>query len=240
MASRSTRRTSNEPGSGLLRAYPRWWRDRYGDDVAAILEARPPDLNARVDLLRGAFDAHLRGADPGPRPWRAIAVALVAGAAWTISGVASVGGPAPPDWPGYLAMTLPVAVLGAIAAMAAILGVLRFAWPSNGPSLEFAVAATIVGHLAWAGALTIALLGGPYGAVTGLAQTLAALATVGTGLMLLRSGASPVGEAVALAGAALLLPTPAGWLVTGALWTAVGLWQYAHARSGDTPRASAG
>lgn len=227
-------------GTRLLRAYPRWWRDRYGEEMAALLEARPPDLRARVDLLRGALDAHLRAPDPGARSWGAIGVALVAGGAWTIAGVASVFGPSPPDWPGYLHATLPVAVVGAVAILGAILAVVRFAWPSTGRGVELAVIAAVAGHVAWAGALAVAVLGGPYGAVTAVAQTLAAISTVAIGLVLIRTGAHPVGEAVVVAGAMLLLPTPAAWLVTGAAWTGIGLWQYADARSGDLPRAPAG
>ncbi len=236
----STPRTSRVPVTRLLRAYPRWWRDRHEDELALLLEARPPDLRARFDLLRGAFDAHLQGRDPGRAPRGAVAAALIAGGAWTIAGVASVGGPTPPDWPGYLEFTLPVALVGAAAVLAASLGVARLAWSSNGPTVELAVLAIVVGHLAWAIALAVALLGGPYGAVTAISQSMAAIAIAGLGLVLMRAGAHPIGGAVAIAGAVLLVPTPAAWLVAGALWTAIGLWQYAAARSGDWPRAVPG
>ncbi len=231
-----SRSTAREPGTGLLRLYPAWWRERYGDEMAALLEARQPNRRAQLDLVRGAFDAHLRSPEPGQRPGRAVAAALIAGAAWTIAGVASVGGPVPPDWPGYLESTLPVAVVGAVAVLLAALGVARLAWSSNGPSLEFAVLAIVLGHVAWAAALVVAALGGPYGAVTAIAQTSAAIATVAIGLVLLRSGAHPIGQAVVVAGAVLLLPTPAAWLVVGAFWTGIGLWQALEARSGDSPR----
>jgi hypothetical protein len=127
-----------------------------------------------------------------------------------------------------------------VAVLAASLGVARLAWSSNGPTVELAVLAIVVGHLAWAIALAVALLGGPYGAVTAISQSMAAIATGGLGLVLMRAGAHPVGGAVAIAGAVLLVPTPAAWLVAGALWTAIGLWQYAAARSGDWPRAVPG
>jgi len=39
--------------------YPRPWRERYGDEVGALLEARPPSLLDRIDLIRGALDARL-------------------------------------------------------------------------------------------------------------------------------------------------------------------------------------
>ena len=234
MASSSAGRQS---GRRLLRLYPGWWRDRYGDEMAALLETRPPDVRARVDLVRGAFDAHLRGADPWPGPGRVVAAALVAGGAWTIAGVASVGGPTPPDWPGYLASTLPVAVVGAVAILVAILAVARLAWSSSGPTVEVAVGGVVVGYLAWAGVLTIAAIGGPYGAVTAVGQSMAAITTVGLGLVLFRAGAHPVGELVTVAGAVMLLPTPAAWVVAGALWTGLGLWQAVDARSGAPPPA---
>jgi hypothetical protein len=45
--------------SRVLRLYPRSWRARYGAELAAILEARPPTYMDRFDLVRGALDAHL-------------------------------------------------------------------------------------------------------------------------------------------------------------------------------------
>jgi hypothetical protein len=222
-------------GRTLLALYPRWWRDRYGEEIAVILEARPPDLAARIDLLRGAFDAHLGGPDPGSAPRRATAAALIAGGAWTIAGVASVGSPTPPDWPGYLVSTLPVALLGVATSLVAIIPMSRLAWSSNRPSLEVAIVGTVAGYLFWAAALLVAVIGGPYGAVTAIAQSLAAIATVGMGLVLLRAGAHPVGEILLVEGAVMLLPTPAGWVVAGALWTGLGLWQIVAARSGDVP-----
>jgi len=222
-------------GRSLLALYPRWWRDRYGDEIALILEARPPDLAARIDLLRGAFDAHLGGQDAGSPPGRAAAAALIAGGAWTIAGVASVGGPTPPDWPGYLASTLPIALLGVVVSLVAVLPVSRLAWSSNRPSLEVAIVGTMVGYLLWAAALFVAIVGGPYGAVTAIAQSLAAIATVGLGLVLLRAGVHPVGEILLVAGTVMLLPTPAGWVLAGALWTGLGLWQIVDARSDDVP-----
>jgi hypothetical protein len=47
----------------------------------------------------------------------------------------------------------------------------------------------------------------------------------------------PIGEAVIVAGAVLLIPTPVAWLIVGAFWTGIGLWQAVEARPGDSPRA---
>jgi hypothetical protein len=42
----------------LLRLYPRPWRDRYGEEFEALLADRPPSVRHRVDIVRGALDAH--------------------------------------------------------------------------------------------------------------------------------------------------------------------------------------
>lgn len=202
--------------------------------MRALLAERSPDLRARIDLVRGAFDAHLRGADPPPTG--GVATALIAGGAWTVAGVASVGGPTPPDWPGYLASTLPVAIVGVVAILVASLGVARLAWASNGSGLELAVVAIVVGHVAWAAALVLVVIGGPYGALTAIAQSVAAIATVGLGLVLFRARVHPVAEAVVVAGGVLLVPTPVAWLVAGALWTGIGLWRAVAAPSDGAPR----
>ena len=56
--------------SRLLRLYPRPWRSRYGAELAEILAARPASLMDRLDLVRGAFDAHLHPelVDPDAEP----------------------------------------------------------------------------------------------------------------------------------------------------------------------------
>jgi hypothetical protein len=43
----------------LLSLYPRSWRERYGEEFAELLAARPPSLGDRVDIVRGAVDARL-------------------------------------------------------------------------------------------------------------------------------------------------------------------------------------
>ena len=45
--------------SGLLRLYPRPWRDRYGEEFEALLADRPPTPRHRLDIVRAALDAHL-------------------------------------------------------------------------------------------------------------------------------------------------------------------------------------
>jgi hypothetical protein len=45
--------------SGLLRLYPRPWRERYGEEFEALLADRPPSVRHRLDIVRGALDARL-------------------------------------------------------------------------------------------------------------------------------------------------------------------------------------
>jgi hypothetical protein len=44
----------------LLRLYPRAWRARYRDEMLAVLEQHGTGWRTRLDLIRGALDAHLR------------------------------------------------------------------------------------------------------------------------------------------------------------------------------------
>jgi hypothetical protein len=43
----------------LLRLYPRAWRERYGDELVALLAERPASMLDNLDLIRGALDARL-------------------------------------------------------------------------------------------------------------------------------------------------------------------------------------
>jgi hypothetical protein len=45
--------------SGLLRLYPGPWRERYGEEFEELLSERPPSVRHRLDIVRGALDAHL-------------------------------------------------------------------------------------------------------------------------------------------------------------------------------------
>lgn len=44
----------------LVSLYPEAWRDRYGEEMSALLDQTPPSITATLDLLRGALTAHLR------------------------------------------------------------------------------------------------------------------------------------------------------------------------------------
>src|SRR5262249_40513168 len=45
--------------SWLLRLYPAVWRERYGEEFAALLDECRPSPLLLLDVLRGAADAHL-------------------------------------------------------------------------------------------------------------------------------------------------------------------------------------
>ncbi len=63
----------------LLSLYPEAWRDRYGEEMSALLDETPPSITATLDLLRGAVTAHLRplaGSTPAVRARGTIAHVL--------------------------------------------------------------------------------------------------------------------------------------------------------------------
>lgn len=45
----------------ILRLYPRSWRDRYGEELLAVLEQHEITMVTMMDLLLGALDANMRG-----------------------------------------------------------------------------------------------------------------------------------------------------------------------------------
>lgn len=77
--------------SGLVRLYPRTWRDRYEVEFLGVLASRPPSLRDRFDIVRGAMDARLHpelpGSTEGSRPKMqpaplAAAASVSAGVVW--------------------------------------------------------------------------------------------------------------------------------------------------------------
>jgi hypothetical protein len=57
--SASSRQADTSSIHWLLRLYPRAWRERYGDEVASVLAEHHVTAWTALDLLLGAFDAHL-------------------------------------------------------------------------------------------------------------------------------------------------------------------------------------
>jgi hypothetical protein len=216
-------------GAALLRLYPAAWRARYGDEMLALLEDRRVGWRDRLDLVRGAVDAHWLA----PRSAATmVGAALLAGAAWTVAAAATLGEPVLPDWPGYLDTTLP---LGAVAVGAGLVATYaeacRYA-ERPGRILGWATRLALVGQLLWAVALAVAVLGGPYGAITALAAASGGVGLVVLGLAALRVGGSWTAVALVVMGGASLVPSVAAWLVAGATWTTLGLvawWRRAAA-----------
>ncbi len=48
----------------LLHAYPRSWRERYGDELLALLEAEPPTLRMRANVVASGLRERLRATGP--------------------------------------------------------------------------------------------------------------------------------------------------------------------------------
>lgn len=88
----------------LLRLYPRSWRERYGEELTDLLEDRPPGPSDVLDLLLGAFDAHLRRRAVGSLPAgrdRTLSVARIGaitafagGASWMLTVATAIQEPA--------------------------------------------------------------------------------------------------------------------------------------------------
>src|SRR3990170_4587919 len=76
----------------LLRLYPARWRDRYGDEFAAVLEERPLGPFDVADVLLGALDAHLhlRGLGAASQHAKGFAMSLRIGGYAAILGAALI------------------------------------------------------------------------------------------------------------------------------------------------------
>lgn len=215
--------------SDLVRLYPRAWRARYGEEFIALLETAPRTRRDRLDILRGALDAHLHPARPSLVPGLS---ALLGGGLWMLGSAPIAALPTPPDWPGYLLESLPLAIVAAAALAIAVAG----AWlreDGRGGTLgrrlgRAGVVLGLGGHLAWAGALIGVLTGLVYGPPVAIASTVAGLGTVLVGLALLAAGDGLLGGLLVLAPVLLVLPpwmvpSPGAWLAFGAVWIGAGL-----------------
>ncbi len=212
-----------------VRLYPRAWRARYEDEFLAVLEAASLDRMARVDIVRGALDAHLHPAEPSLVPGLA---AVLGGGLWILGAVPIAALPTPPDWPGYFLDSLPVAIVAVAILTIAIGGTwLRGDGRGGAAGRRFGragIALAIVGHIAWAGALVGTLAGVGYGAPVAIVSTVAGLGTVLVGLSLAAAGDWPIAGLVIVAPILLVVPpwvvpSPAAWLAFGAIWIGIGV-----------------
>lgn len=218
----------------VLRLYPRPWLDRYGDEVDALLADRPPGIRDRIDLVSGALDAHLH---PWWVPAWPILAAAIGGIGWTFAGAVALGQPAPPDWPGYLAETLPVFLAAVPLLMLAAIGATTRLGDRDPRAVIVGRPLVVLASAAWAVLLAIAT------ANLGAGPPLAIAATgVAAGTLLLAIGLLGAGDwvpAIALLAAALVLVIPAPWspVAYGGAWTAAAIAQVIDPRPTGGPPA---
>ncbi|MFL5686684.1 MAG: hypothetical protein ACJ77D_11580 [Chloroflexota bacterium] len=212
---RLTHRSDTAHGRGWIRLYPRAWRDRYEDELLAVLESRSFTRRTKVDLVRGALDAHVHPLTPPSPPFVA---ALIAGTAWIVTGLASSLQPLMPDWPGFLLETIPIAVIGAVAALRSVAQATRRFGLDAPPRTTLALAIALIGNVLWIVALVAAALGGPYGAITGATGAVAAVGTALVGVVRPRGDDHATADCLLIAGAAMLIPSPLAWVLAGGAW----------------------
>jgi hypothetical protein len=221
----------------LMSLYPRAWRDRYGDEMAVLIEVAPLRRRDRVDLVRGALDAWLH---PAARSRVPALAALLGGGFWTVAAAAVLFQPTQPEWPGYLAEIIALATVAAGFLLVATLGCALRAGDGGRRAMGVAVALSCIGYFAWIAALVATaagLIGDPPLAA---AQTLAMIGTTLVGAALLRADEEAVGFLIVTGAVAMLIPWTGTWLVFGATWTAVGiiLWMGRSGLPGDRWRVS--
>jgi len=213
----------------MIRLYPSRWRERYEEEVRALIEQRPMCRRDVLDLARGALDAWLHP----PVPSRVPAVAAIAaGGTWTVWSLLILGAPAPPDWPGYVEEML----LSALAVVAVLALAVAGAWLRLGDDAtrfeRVSISLALAGHGAWFVMLLAAVVGIAYGAPTAVASTGAAVGTVCVGVALMAVDDTRVGALVAVAAVGLLVPYTIGWLVFGLGWVAAGFTMFDNPRRG--------
>jgi hypothetical protein len=206
--------------NALLRLYPGAWRDRYGEEMSALLEQRQVDRHDRFDLVRGALDAWLHPPVPSRIP---IVAALAGGGLWTVTATAVLAQPVPPDWPGYLLEIVPLAFVGAICLFVAVAACLLRIGELGRRRFVLVTALVAVGYLAWISALGATMLGAIGGPVLAAGQAVAMIATVVVGLGLVRGRDEPTGFLLIAAPVAMLVPWTGTWLAFGLAWTAIGI-----------------
>jgi hypothetical protein len=66
------------------RLYPQWWRERYGDEFAALLEDARPGFLGVLDVARGAMAMRLSTSSARGLVWKGAALGLVVGAVFAM------------------------------------------------------------------------------------------------------------------------------------------------------------
>jgi hypothetical protein len=216
----------------LLALYPRWWRERYADEMQALLELAPIRPRDRLDLIRGALDAWLHPPLPS---WIPGAAALVGGGLWTVLAAGVLAQPVPPDWPGYLLDVVPLAILSGASLFVAFVGLAIRAADAAPRAAIMAVALLAVGFGSWLAALLATAVGIADGATLGAAQALAMIGAIAIGILLIRVGDDRLGVLAVIGSGVMFVPWTGSWLIAGAAWTAIGidlLVQWAQPQNG--------
>lgn len=201
-----------------VRLYPRAWRERYGDELEAVLEEDGLGLRTRLDLIRGALDAHLH---PGTRsPWPVVA-ALTASAFAVAHALVLAAQPVPTDWPGYLEEALPLIIASVLALIPGVVGLWLKLGDGDGALGRIGVILAVVGYVAWLVALLAAATRLAYGPLTAAASTVAMVGTAALGVALVGRSRLVLGALLAVASLAGVAPPALGWPAFAAAWTAV-------------------
>ena len=140
--------------SRLLTLYPRTWRERYEDEFRGLITERPPTPVDRIDIVRGALDAHIHPQLPSaPRiPDRRGVWPLVGFAMIVVALIIGANGPLHHDAYGAYrdgALALPFLVGAAVLLSIGLYRVIqRLPDAAGGPRLAGSIA--IVAGPAWA------------------------------------------------------------------------------------------
>ena len=208
----------------LLELYPRPWRDRYGTEFLGILEARPPTIRDRFDIVRGALDARIHpqlvpgSNEPGRRRIDAgVVLALIGGVLWAAGGVGYATAAVDPElgykdtwW--FFAGALGGAALGAIVAF-------RFAQRVGGGQRGYVIPAVVMALGAIAMALPWPILAlGYYATLIGtmLFGAVAAGRVGRTAYALIVAALVGLGFNTETASALLLVPIGGAWILFAA------------------------
>ena len=207
-------------GSRYVGLYPRAWRDRYGDELQEVLERERLGIRTRVDLVRGALDAHLHPVVPSRIP---VLAAVTASALAVAHAIALAAQPVQTDWPGYQEESLPLIIGSVAASIPALIGLWLKLGDADGAFGRLGVLLAVLGHVVWLVALAAAVTRLAYGPLTAAAATVAMAGTAVLGVALAGRARPVLGvllAAVALAGVA---PPAWGWAAYAAAWTAVAI-----------------
>lgn len=209
----------------LVRLYPQAWRERYGDELAALLEDRPIGPFDVADLALGALDAHLHLRGLGhrselrkgiPMSLRlAGSAAVVGGGLWTLFFV--VAGASYANAADYTLVWVPVVVSAGLASLAALAGLSASQFRDHRRSIWIASLVPAIG-------IAIVFLGLPALVPTGGAAPEGSVPArvIYSGLSLMLLGSIIFGVVTISTGAFSRLA--AGLIVVGVLPTILGLF----------------